>query len=382
MTAVILAVLLLIALEGALRVVAPIDDPYERLKSPANPYIPSAHPARFEAAVLVGDDIAGVDRAGVFRTNNVGLRGDDLGTPKPEGERRLFLVGDSVVECMFLDDGKALPRALEVALGAHARDVGWKVYGAGRSRDKSDDLVALVTQRLLHLEPDAIVLCSAVNDLMASLAQHDYAHLRLPAAPRLSAAKLARMAATESQIGRRIVCAVGGIEPQRATARTVLQSKNRARVERRRAAPRAQTPPRANVDAYRRNLLTIVASARANGVSVVLMTQPCTWATPSDDMGVAAAEWRLQRGGVTYPRDLMAAEMARLNDTTRAIARSEGAALYDAERSLPMTREYLYDDIHLTIEGVRRVAAELAAIVAAAPASQASGGRGSAQAYR
>jgi lysophospholipase L1-like esterase len=352
----------LAAVELALRRRAPVRDPYRRVKRPANPFVPSEHPRQYQAELRIGDDIPGVAPHGRFTTNNVGLRGDRLDMPKPAGEQRVILVGDSVIECMFLDDDAALSRVLQDALNA-AGSPGplVRVYGAGRSRDKSDEHLALVTQRLLHLEPDLLIVCSAVNDLMASLTGHDYRHLELP--PALAGPRLARMLVTESQLGRRLSAWLTRLpaEADDAGEVPVLRSQNHARVERRRSAPPAARRPQADVETYTRNLTALVGAARANGVAVVLMTQPCTWSAAG--AGLAEAEWRLQRGGATYPRDLMAAEMERLNAALRGIAARQGVPIYDAARLLPLDREWLYDDVHLTVAGARRVGHELAALV-------------------
>ena len=56
----------------------------------------------------------------VFTTNNMGFRGDELTMPKPANEFRIFMVGGSTTECLYLDDSKALTRVLQNELNPAA----------------------------------------------------------------------------------------------------------------------------------------------------------------------------------------------------------------------------------------------------------------------
>lgn len=342
--------------EALLRWRAPVPDPYAGDKNPRtlNQYIASEHPRNHRIALIVDEPIPGVDPRSVFTTNSYGLRGPRLTMPKPADEFRVFLIGDSVFECLFLDDSQALSRVIEDALNAgEPEGSACRVYGAGRSHDKSDDHVALFTQRLVHLQPDLVVFCSAVNDLMSSLDGYDHLHFVESASRRVSAGKLFRMLLTQCQVARRVFYFASGTAPE-PDGGHVLRSQHHAKVARRRASPMASREPRANIDAYRSNVRTIVGAAKAHGIDVLLMTQPSTWQQGTGDDEIAEAEWRLNRGGVTYRRDVMAREMDRLNDVLRQLAAEFHVPLVDTARVLPISRESLYDDVHLTIAGARQ----------------------------
>ena len=58
-------------------------------------------------------ELSGVQDSARFTTNNYGYRGEELIEPKPEDEFRIFMVGGSTTECLFLDDTLAVTYHLQ-----------------------------------------------------------------------------------------------------------------------------------------------------------------------------------------------------------------------------------------------------------------------------
>jgi hypothetical protein len=104
-----------------------------------------------------------------FRVSAQGTRGPDVPSPKPAGEKRLLLVGDSFAFGLWCDEQEtvasrlaalASAREQELASGIswRALDIGMPGYHLGQSR-------RALEQDGLALEPDLVVLYTNTNDL-------------------------------------------------------------------------------------------------------------------------------------------------------------------------------------------------------------------------
>jgi len=169
-------VLALVLVEIVVRLFWPVADPHQHWRQ-ANDFLRSQHSANVRREFVFETALTGLSDTSTFTTNNLGFRGDDIQRPKPSGEYRVFLVGGSTMECLIPDDSDSIDAVLERALRTKTqRRV--EVYNAGKSGDRSDDHVAIISQRIMHLEPDLVVLFAGINDLVVAAAGHDYLHLR------------------------------------------------------------------------------------------------------------------------------------------------------------------------------------------------------------
>src|SRR5215813_10520342 len=175
------------ALEFALRRVFPVQDPFADLKVPRqeiNQYIKSEFPGHLRLVTQAEEGLPGMRGANVFTTNNLGFRGDDLIMPKPANEYRIFMVGGSTTECLYLDDANAINRLLQNELNKPpANNLTVKVYNAGKSGDAIDDHCSMIVHRIVQLQPDLLILLAGINDLGRSAANYDYLHYVQPAPP-------------------------------------------------------------------------------------------------------------------------------------------------------------------------------------------------------
>ncbi len=342
--------------ELALRAFAPVEDPYASRKS-VNLYVRSRYPPNLRLTTEAEDGLPGVRGQNRFTTNNWGFRGDALLVPKPQGEVRVFLVGGSTTECLFLDDEDSLNAVVQRALQRHAAEhVTFRVFGAGKSGDRSDDHVSMIVHRLVQLEPDAIVVFAGFNDLLAVVNGYDFVEHAFPNQnidEGLGFWRLARMIATETQLGRRVFYLLKGWPAPDAatfTGELPLKSLYGWGVQRQQAAPGANHLPPLDLRPFDTNLRTIAGAARAHGVEVVFMTQQSTWNSPSD---VQAGNWHWMRyaNEVTYDEEVMHHALDAVNDVTRTVGRELGIPVYDLARSIPKSLEFFYDDVHFNVRG-------------------------------
>lgn len=357
----------LLVAELALRSFASVPDPYERRKHPlaTNAHVRSQFPPNLQLKTEAEDGLPGVHGENRFSTNNMGFRGDGLLIPKPAAEYRIFIVGGSTTESFYLDDEDALSAVLQRELQASSsRELTIKVYGAGKSGDNSDDHISMLTHRIVHLEPDLIVVFSGINDLSAAIRGYDYLHYEQSRPLQFSTGLLLRLMATEFQFGRRFYYLLKRIAPpteQELLADIRLKSNYRGKVEARRKAPIAGHEPRTDLRSYEDNLLTIVGVAKAHKITLVLMTQQTTW-NSTVDPSVDQWQW-FHPGDSAYRADLMDRAIEFLNNVMRDVARDHNVPLYDLAAQMPKTLQFFYDDVHFNITGARAAGIGLAHVI-------------------
>lgn len=363
---VVATALSLVFTELALRALAPIQDPlllYKRRPDVGQTVLRSSFPADLRLQLRTEAGLPGMSTAATtFSTNNVGLRGDHLPLRKSAEEFRVFVVGGSTTECLYLDDTVTLTRVLQNRLnalaGGGAREI--KVYGAGKSGARTHDHVEMIAHRLVHLQPDLIVVFTGINDLRAAMNGGD--HLFLPPregpATRWALDDLAKLAATEFQVGRRVFALLRPDDYQSAILNITLTSDYRRAVGHRRALPPTMAPPHTAVPPYRDNLQSMLGVARSHGVPLVFMTQATSWNSPEPEM--EQWHWMSASRDSAYAGDRLDAAMESYNDAMRSVASAGAVPLFDLARELPKSGRYMYDDVHFNIAGAR-VTADLLA---------------------
>jgi lysophospholipase L1-like esterase len=103
---------------------------------------------------------------GENRHNSLGYRGDEISSPKPEGEFRIVCIGGSTTYTPDVEDFRlSYPAQLEAQL--HAR--GWqavRVINAGAESWMSYESLINFELRVLDIEPDLIIVYHGINDII------------------------------------------------------------------------------------------------------------------------------------------------------------------------------------------------------------------------
>jgi len=364
--AIVTSISCVLALELALRRIAPLQDPYAAEKTPReeiNQYIKSEHAKNLRLITEPEEGLAGLKGPSVFTVNNLGFRGDVLTIPKPANELRIFMVGGSTTECLYNDDSKAITRALQEELNKQpANNLAVRVYGAGKSGDASDDHVSMIVHRIVQLQPDVIIVFAGINDLTRSIGNYDYLHYVKESPP--DRFRSVRYLATESQIVRRFYYLFRRPSQNitQAFQEIHLRSQYREKIGLCNSLPVSESRPRVDQAAFGNNLKTIAGVTRAHGIKLILMTQQTTWNGP-DNANLREWHWALCRSGTKYREDFMDEALKGLNEQTREIARQNSIPVYDLANSMPKSREFFYDDFHFNDRGAREAALGLAAVI-------------------
>lgn len=362
--------IIIMAAEIFLWIFFPIGDPYRLWKEGQvveSRYIESQFQRHQHYNFYPEPELSGMGEMARFTTNNFGFRGSDLIIPKPSNELRIFMVGGSTTECVYLDDTLAVTHVLEKSLNDRLSDTtSVKVYGAGKSGDRSYDHLAMIGQRILHLQPDMIIVFCGMNDLTAAIYNADYTHMPQADGAKISFFDLIKYILTEFQLPRRLYYAYKGIDRigfgDELLQSISFRSDYKRKVELRKSSPRTDNPPRIDLEPYRENLRSIIGLARAHDVTVVFITQATTWNSRVDP-GTDEWIWGTYKNGVTYRTDLMDNAMKAYNTALREVAVQDAVPVFDLALLMPKSLEYFYDDCHFNIKGAQKAGSLLGAFL-------------------
>lgn len=343
--------------ELCLWVAFPLADPFYTSRFTRH-YIRHEHEPHMNFRSVPEPGLPGMAGTSRLTTNAFGFRGDKLLVPKPIDEFRVFLIGGSTTECLALDDKDSLDAVVQRTVQERVGD-GWtiRVYNTGVSGDRSDDHIAILSQRIVHLEPDLIVVFAGINDMRAAMAGHDYLHF--PTRGRQPWVLLA----TQSQMGRLAYYVAKRRTPLRDTRdSSPIKTPYRSAVLLQQAASATSATPDTNLDAYRVNLRTLAGLARGHNIETIFMTQQTTWDS-SVDPTARDWHWMLRVGDVRYSESVMNETLEQLNEVMRDVANSMSVTLYDLAKSMPKSSDYFYDDVHFNTNGARVAGIELGDLI-------------------
>ncbi len=260
-------------------------------------------------------------------TNSAGLRGPEVRREKPTDGFRVVCLGGSTTQGYY-EDADTYPRQLETMLRRRLPTRTAEVLNAGVQGYSTAESLGNFELRLLPYRPDVVIVCHGMNDLKASLApgfRSDYAHWRqhlLPPQP-LAVDRLPLWFD---------VSAIYVLSREAALARARRGAWEESLYD---ARPDFRSEP-AGLEAFRSNLRSLVAVARAADVQPILAT---FYYFPLVD----TPEARKTASGISSQ-----------NEVIRALGGELGVPVADVARDLPHDASLTFDGIHFTHEGNRR----------------------------
>ena len=362
----------IILTEITLKIFFPIDDPYEKFKTGKRltfRYIDSQFQPHQHYVFHTEKELSGLQDSARFTTNNYGYRGEELIEPKPADEFRVFMVGGSTTECLFLDDTLAVTYLLQKRLNEFIdTDKKIKVYNAGKSGDKSYDHIAMISQRILHLEPDMIIIFAGINDLTAAIYNKDYTHPQVyDVFPELNMINLFRYALTEFQINRRLYYALQPFFYHQSDEDIQMaigyMSDYKHLVAVKKKHPVSDKRPRTDLPHYKTNMETIIGMCEIHHVPLVFMTQASSWNSKIDP-NCYDWNWITYKNKVHYKEEYMDEALETYNDVMKDLGQTYNIPVYDLAAEIPKSLEYLYDDCHFNIKGSEFASTRLAQFMA------------------
>jgi lysophospholipase L1-like esterase len=348
-------VIAVVMAEIALTLFFPIADPNAERKSrmPDMEYIESQFFPNEAYVFFPEKELSHMSDRARFTTDNMGFRGRDVIMPKPADEYRIFMVGGSTTECLYLDDEATITADLEALMNARRTDsLKVRVYNAGKGGDKSYDHIAMISHRIVFLQPDMIILFAGINDLLAATADVDYLHYPEKRRTAFSLSDLVGLLATEFQIPRRLSIIFHSRSDLEIREALPFHSNYKNLAQLRKSYPLSKTPPHTDLAAFATNLRTIIGICRTNDIQLVLLTQPTTWNSRLDT-AIASWHWMNCSNQVSYREADLDRAMEQYNDVTRRLATDYNLPLVDLGRVVPKSSQFMYDDCHFNLNGAR-----------------------------
>lgn len=349
---------LLVLLEIVLRFI-PVEDPYksQKLERSGNKYtnLPSHYLPNQKYTFESKEGLPDLDTSTQFTTNNYGFRGNEL-KEKKVGTCRIFLMGGSTTECMFMDDKKAPHTLMQNQLS----DFQVEVFNTAKAGDMTVEHLSMLVHRVTHLQPDLIVLFCGFNDLRRSH-NFDYTHIDSIAIKQEKKGSFKtdlKFFLSNFQIVRRVH---NSIKPP--SLETIQWTTDfRKKIGQVTSLPNMITRPKINLKAYETNLNSFIGICLRQRIKLVLVTQASTWNSKIDPE-VHKLHWLTTYGNVKCSETVLDTLLEKYNNVMRNIAASSDILLYDLAKQIPKSREFFFDDCHFNNKGARFYADSLSAFI-------------------
>lgn len=325
--------------------------------------------------------VTGVSGESNVRINAQGLRADELSPTA--NYYKILAIGGSTTESLYLDQTETWTQHLQNALNKSPQVLDFQVWvgNAGRSGRNSREHVVQV-KHLLAQQPDldALLLLVGVNDLGLRLEQgENYTsdYLNSPGASQ----RLMRRAfdifpaqtpdiqpyyqqstiwqlVSQFQQPQAQAATTEKIEVQDDDGFFLLERQN----QRRNAEIRDQLPDLSDSLAeYRRNLNHMIDLAKAQGVRVILITQPSLWRPDLSEVERNRLWFGWGPGfAYFYSVEALEAGLVAYNEQLLTICRERQVECIDLAAALPKDMTVFYDDVHFNEQGSVQVSEVLA----------------------
>jgi lysophospholipase L1-like esterase len=357
--------------EGALWVLRPVGNPYrgEALEVTWNIYAPE--PFKPGQTILHPDAeiLHGTVSPSRFTINEFGLRSPRLRSiSKGSNELRIFCVGGSTTECLYLDDDNAWPEQLWKRLDpVKASSQTIDVINCGVSGYTTREHIATLAQRVVPLQPNIVLILAGGNDLGLQLLTEDYDILRRDSRSRHTlrspepgdTRELAKVALCDvSQVVRRFVWLKRSWRTTDDRGNPLQDLEGRWYQEQRLTGsklPYGHLPSDVPTTEFEQNLRTLVGICRSNAATPVLITQPTIMrdGMPESELWMTAdCIYRNQRMRPEEYRALL----DRFNAAALRVAAESNCILIDLAREMSGNAEWFYDACHFNVAGANKVA--------------------------
>ena len=319
----------------------------------------------------------GVTGEARYYSNSEGIRGAEFSA---EDAYRILAIGGSTTENMYMDqDSESWPHLLQMQLNEISDSQIW-VGNVGRKGHTTREHVMQV-QYLLeqYSEIDVVLLLVGINDMSLVFEQAEGYDPNYLESPKGSSKALSRaFALLPSQNPNRPLYTrtatwqlLDGIQQSQIQRQTVdeanIQDRNGKHIilkrEQRAAATIRDELPDLTLalDEYTRNITSIINTAQAHHVRLIVLTQPTIWRSdlsPEEDGLLVFGGG--PDGEFYYSVSALEAGMALYNQRLLEICEQHQVECIDLANRLPKDTTVFYDDVHFNESGSAQVAEILA----------------------
>lgn len=349
----------------------PVPDPYENAKKNmffptiGNMYIESQFDKNMKLQFSTEDGLLGFENykeATDFTINNYGFRGEDLKMPKPNGEYRVFAIGGSSTESLYIDDKDVWTQVLQENLNRDSyQDKIVKVYNAGKSGDNLQDHVSMLVHRIIHLQPDEVIVFCGINDVTRLMLDKNPLKFNVTKKDEdeISFRNMLGVFMYEFQIPRRLFYAFKSEDEELETIG--IQSKYKKKVTKTKSRPIENQLPTIDYGNYANKLKSLIGICQANDIKLIFATQVVTWDTQED--ALRNWHWMTSRGGIRYNAEKLQQKVDSINMIMVDEGRKFNIPVFRTDSIISKTSQYLYDDCHFNPAGSKKMGDELAIFI-------------------
>lgn len=352
--------MMLVLVELILRFL-PIADPYKIQKQERfrkqNAYIPSQFLPNQNFTFQSKEGLLGLDTSVTFLINNYGFRGNVL-KRKKSTDFRIFLIGGSTTECLMIDESKAPHTIIQNQLKEYKTEV----FNAAKSGDMSVDHLAMLAHRVVHLQPDAIVLFCGINDLKRSN-NFDYTFIDSVGYNEFRSSSFKtdfKLFMSNFQIYRRL----HAVFSKQSLETINWKSNFKEKAETVSKLPKMKLLPKINLEAYKTNLNSFIGICLSQNIKLILVTQASTWNSKLDST-ISNLHWMTSYGSVRANEKDLDSLLECYNDVMRELAQERNVLLFDLAKKIPKTSFYFYDDCHFNNNGAKLYADSISYVIKA-----------------
>ncbi|MEN6374713.1 MAG: hypothetical protein ABFD75_08030 [Smithella sp.] len=312
----------------------------------------------------------GVNGIARFNVNSDGIRGDESSSGR---QYRILTIGGSTTECLFLDQEKSWPYALQKKLNNLHMSKFWvgNVGKAGLStREHFMHMKHLLPQ---YPEIDAVIILVGCNDLTRRLIEDKKYDPDFLDHYEYWKHRLIRGAFSETpyykgkyrfRSGYYDELAIGSVIKQSMdmyVRRKMIQDEAgnmfvNLRKLRKEAVQIVEDLPDLNsgLEEYKRNINAIIDIAQNQSVRIIFMTQPSLWKKDmtAEEKNLLWYGWiESQKSKRYYSVAALMKGMQAYNDTLLKVCRTRGIECIDLAEKFPRSSAIFYDDVHFTDKG-------------------------------
>jgi len=270
------------------------------------------------------------------------LRTDESGFIMPSAihekpDASIVFLGGSTTECQFMDEELRFPylvgRSLEAQLGKRIN-----AYNSGRAGNNTLHSNLLFQGKVIPMRPRIAVLMEGINDLAFLAVFKDYWS---PSATR------GIIQNKEYNVFKRWII-------EHMHGHTPVEEITNDEFSGTRGTPATNLTPEMVSSKYRKNIELFVYLCRQHNITPVLMTQFNRFTKDlapnlQEQFRPLFTSW-----GIGYEQ--YRACYNALNETMRQVAKEQNVLLIDLDRLVPKNKDYMYDVVHLNVDGSRFVA--------------------------
>ncbi len=312
----------------------------------------------------------GVDGTARFDVNSDGMRGDEL---TPDQQYRILAIGGSTTECLFLDQEKSWPYALQNKLnGLHLSKV-W-VGNVGKSGLNTREHFMHAKYLLPQYQGiDVVLILAGCNDLLRRLIEDkDYDPYYLDHYDYWEQ-RLIRGAFSETPYrkgkyrfhsGYYDELAIGSLVKQVMviySRRDMVQDETgnlfvNLRNLRKGATAFVENLPdlTSGLEEYKRNLNAIIDIAQSRSIRIIFLTQPSLWKEnmTKKEKDLLWCGWiESSKSKRYYSETALMRGMQAYNNTLLEVCKARGVECIDLAGILPKSDTIFYDDVHFSDKG-------------------------------